>query len=1026
MTFSNVDKKRVSKNLIYLLLAALLLRLAAGGLYRGYDLDMNCFMGWADRLFQEGIPSFYAGQGFNDYPPGYMYILWVLGALRSLLNLDYTSVLSVVLTKLPAMICDVGAAYLIYLLARNRFSEKHGLICAALYVFNPAVLINSTIWGQVDAVTTFFMLLVCYFIQNKKLPFAYIAFALGFLMKPQMAFIFPVLVMGIIDQVFLEGFQMRKFLINLGTGLASIAGMFLLAMPFGISYVIPQYFDTVNSYPKATVNAYNFWAMLGLNWHDQTERFMGLACSTWGTIFIILIFVMAFVFWFKSKKNSSKYLFISGFIIVGIFTLSVRMHERYMFYALALFMGLYAMRPRKSYLAAYVALSIVHLINVADVLFYYDAANFDWEDPLSRTVGFFMVATFIGIVWLGCRYYMKEDLSQVKEEKLSKIAGRVAGGFEKKASKEKKSPIRPSEKAAPITKWDVLFIILICVVFGAITLHDLGDRQAPESGWESHTPNEQILLEFDDSDTIAEIHYYLGNYHKPKFDIATSADGTDESTWNTIYKEEEFVSVFKWQELKPGSVITDPYLRFTSLSNDAAIWEMVFLDEKGNQILPLNANEYPELFDEQDLFPERTTNLNSTYFDEIYHARTAYEYIHGLYSYENTHPPLGKILISLGIRIFGMNPFGWRIIGALFGIAMLPFIYLFVKRMFKYSWLAVAVTLLFTFDFMHFVQTRIATIDVYITFFVILMYYFMYRYSRMSFYDTPLQKTFVPLALCGVSMGLGIASKWTGVYAAAGLAIVFFTVIYRRYKEYVYAKVHLKGETEGISHKEIVRKFPIYTRKTILFCCIVFIVIPVCIYILSYIPFNDNSDAGLITRMVNNQKTMFNYHSKLVSEHDFSSRWYQWPIMTRPIWYYSGKVSDTVSEGISAFGNPLVWWAGIPAFVYMIYLAIAKKDRRARFLIIGYLAQYLPWFFVSRTTYIYHYFPSVPFVTLMLGYVFYQFAKEKKSRIAAVFVYVAAAVALFVLFYPVLSGHGIDKEFVFSYLRWLDGWVLVT
>ena len=57
---------------------------------------------------------------------------------------------------------------------------------------------------------------------------------------------------------------------------------------------------------------------------------------------------------------------------------------------------------------------------------------------------------------------------------------------------------------------------------------------------------------------------------------------------------------------------------------------------------------------------------------------------------------------------------------------------------------------------MHFTQTRIATIDVYITFFVIAMYYFMYSYCTMSFYDTPLYKTFVPLGLCGICMGFGI------------------------------------------------------------------------------------------------------------------------------------------------------------------------------------------------------------------------------------------------------------------------------
>ena len=159
------------------------------------------------------------------------------------------------------------------------------------------------------------------------------------------------------------------------------------------------------------------------------------------------------------------------------------------------------------------------------------------------------------------------------------------------------------------------------------------------------------------------------------------------------------------------------------------------------------------LFDEQDGYRKAITFRSGTYFDEIYHARTAYEIAHGMSNYEWTHPPLGKVFISLGVRMFGMNPFGWRIIGVLFGIGMIPFMYFFGRRLFKNrTWAAGALTFLFTFDFMHFTQTRIATIDVYGTFFIIAMFYFMYQYSQTSFYDTKLWKTFIPLGLSAVMM----------------------------------------------------------------------------------------------------------------------------------------------------------------------------------------------------------------------------------------------------------------------------------
>ena len=167
--------------------------------------------------------------------------------------------------------------------------------------------------------------------------------------------------------------------------------------------------------------------------------------------------------------------------------------------------------------------------------------------------------------------------------------------------------------------------------------------------------------------------------------------------------------------------------------------------------------------------PYTPTYMNGTYFDEIYHARTAYEHLHQIEPYESTHPPLGKILISIGIYVFGLNPFGWSIIGTLFGVGMIPIMYVFAKRMFGRSEYALIAAFLLTFDFMHFAQTRIATIDVYGVFFIMLMFYFMYRYTTLSFYREKLWTTLIPLGLSGLFFGIGAASKWIVIYGGAGL-----------------------------------------------------------------------------------------------------------------------------------------------------------------------------------------------------------------------------------------------------------------
>ena len=80
---------------------------------------------------------------------------------------------------------------------------------------------------------------------------------------------------------------------------------------------------------------------------------------------------------------------------------------------------------------------------------------------------------------------------------------------------------------------------------------------------------------------------------------------------------------------------------------------------------------------------------------------------------------------------------------------------------------------------------HISTIDVYGTFFIMAMFYFMLRYAQTSFYDTEFKKTLIPLFLSGLMMGLGCASKWTAVYAAAGLAVFFAAIMLYRYMEYL-------------------------------------------------------------------------------------------------------------------------------------------------------------------------------------------------------------------------------------------------
>ena len=246
--------------------------------------------------------------------------------------------------------------------------------------------------------------------------------------------------------------------------------------------------------------------------------------------------------------------------------------------------------------------------------------------------------------------------------------------------------------------------------------------------------------------------------------------------------------------------------------------------------------------------------------------------------------------------------------------------------------------------------------------------------------------------------------------------------MHKRYKEYLFAKENPESEKSS----EILESFTKNLTYTLAFCIAAFIVIPIIIYLLSYIPYV-KCDGGGLKVILKNQTDMYVYHSKTVldSTHPYSSKWYEWIIMKRPIWYYSGKVTDTIKEGISAFGNPLVWWTGIPAVIYTIYKAVKYKDSNAIFLVTGYFAQLIPWIFVDRVVFIYHYFPCVPFLVLCIGYSISELYKRSEKTKYAAIVYAAAVIGMFLMFYPVLSGMSVNSAMVDKYLRWFSSWVLI-
>ena len=561
-----------------------------------------------------------------------------------------------------------------------------------------------------------------------------------------------------------------------------------------------------------------------------------------------------------------------------------------------------------------------------------------------------------------------------------------------------------------LNKKDFKTICLLAGLFAIMILSRLGWNHAPESAMTlSEKTTKEIIIDLGEEKMVDHLSIFLGPLDHRK--IGISSYNVEKKEWEMINDAAEVVSVFAWNDLAVNQSLR--YLGIVAIDEEAVFNELVIVGQDGAIITPVNTNKYPQLFDEQALFVEQASYYEQTMFDEIYHARTGYEFLHGLPTYETTHPPLGKIFISIGIRLFGMNPFGWRIAGAVFGIMLIPIVYLFAKKLFENDFVATVTTLLVCFDFMPFVLSKIATIDIFIACFIMLMYYFMYQYCKQDLGQIPLKKSLVPLGLSGITMGLGIATKWTGVYAAAGLAILFFAKWYNTYKQY---REQDKEVRELLLSKVI---------KTYSFCILTFVIIPVGIYVLSYIPVRSTTAyTGLIDKVIDQTKWIFSYHSQLTSTHPFESKWYEWPIMKRPLYEAAAQIDERRVRVISCFGNPAIWWPGILAVIYVFKSYLKDKDQKAGFLCIMYAAQLVPWCFISRSTFIYHYFPCALVTILCLGYSIQKYMTRHNKNKKVILGYLMVVVFMFIMFYPAISGMVIDRDYVKMFLEWFNTWVL--
>ncbi|MGQ9623558.1 MAG: hypothetical protein ACUVTO_09075 [Candidatus Caldatribacteriaceae bacterium] len=393
-----------SREIWVLLLVALAVRMAFAMVVYGFPLDMACFAGWARQARDVGLSRMYFSDVYVDYPPGYLYVLALLEYLKSFLGIADGSPLFLLL-KLPAILADLALAFLFFFVGKERLGEGRALAVAAFFALNPAIILDSALWGQVDSIFVFPLFVGVLLLIEGKPELSSLFFALSILVKPQALVFTPLWLFTFFERKSLTIF-LRSLLVGIGT-------LLVLSLPFSLPAVFRIYRGALGTYKYATLNAFNFFALLGGNWVPDAQKVLFLSFREWGYVAVVgIVIFSAFLFFQGDRKK--RFPAVALFLAFSVFLFVHRMHERYLFPALVFALLLYVFHPRREILGIFLGLSGTFFVNVGLILLYsffgkYHFPRFDWRLIATSAAN---LGLWVFFLWYTFRekYYRKEVL----------------------------------------------------------------------------------------------------------------------------------------------------------------------------------------------------------------------------------------------------------------------------------------------------------------------------------------------------------------------------------------------------------------------------------------------------------------------------------------------------------------------------------------------------------------------------------------------------------------------------------------
>ncbi len=395
----------------------LLVRIIGALNVEGFSTDIACFRSWAS-LAAKDLPGFYNSGQFCDYPPFYIYVLFVIGKLGELLGTGTTSQM----VKLPSILADLVTAYFLFKLSKDQFKSFISLVIPAIYVFNPVTILDSSLWGQVDSFYTMILVLALYLLMEQRNVPASVLFAVAVLTKPQSIFVLPVLLYWLIRRKSIKEFA--KVII------AGLVTAVLIILPFSRDplWIFSLYLNTAEGYQYASLNAFNLFGMIKANLEQDSSKFVLISYKALGITLDAILVVLSGFLYMKSKHKAVPIL-VALLLTAGIFMVSVRMHERYMFpvLAIALLALIYVKDRRILYI--FVAFSVTNFINIYQVLYRMilnDYPHISANEPVIIITSFANVLVFAYLVKVIIDILLKEKISPLHLKGINKNTKHVA------------------------------------------------------------------------------------------------------------------------------------------------------------------------------------------------------------------------------------------------------------------------------------------------------------------------------------------------------------------------------------------------------------------------------------------------------------------------------------------------------------------------------------------------------------------------------------------------------------------------